>query len=90
MATQWGGRRAQQARAHIAITLPRPCTKCGKPVWPWQEWDLDHVLDRKHHPELTWDPRWWAAAHSHCNRSAGAAMGNRERKGKPVWTASGW
>lgn len=87
----WGGRRAQQARALLATTLPRPCSKCGRTVYPWHSWDLDHLFDRKHYPELTWVPSNHAPAHSRCNRSAGASMGNRERAPrKRTWTAPGW
>lgn len=83
MVPDWGGRRAQQARAYIADLLPLPCTKvkCGHaPVMPWQAWDLDHIKDRHTHPHLTWDPANWGASHRACNRSDGAAKGNRERR----------
>ena len=88
MSAPWGGRRAQAARAWIASTLPRPCSKCGQPVHPWHEWDLDHLRDRHRHPELTWQPSNWAAAHSACNRSAGAAAGNRARTRPPITAAA--
>ena len=91
MTAPWGGRRAQKVRALIATTLPRPCSKCGQQVYPWQRWDVDHIRDRDNHPELTWVPSNWSVAHARCNRSAGAADGNRKRgKARPVWTMAGW
>lgn len=97
---QWGGRRAQEARALIADTLPAPCIRCGLTVWPWQAWDLGHRRDRDTYPELTWDPTNWGPEHRGENRAAGAVLSNHKRTGKrsgtgrqgPArpWTAPGW
>lgn len=88
--TTWGGSLAQRARALLAPTLPRPCGRCGQLVLAWQAWDVGHIVDVSAHPELMTDPRNWRVEHSRCNRSAGAAMGNRKRKRPESWTAPGW
>ena len=86
----WGGRAVMQLRAALARTLPRPCSKCGALVHPWQRWDVDHLIDRHRAPGRTWDPSNLAVAHAHCNRSDGAAKGNRRRARQTTWTAPGW
>ena len=65
----------EQWAPHVAAGHVR-CHLCGRPIMPGQSWDLDHLIplalggdvDGPTHP-----------AHSSCNRSRGAAMGNRRR-----------
>lgn len=64
------------------------CSKCGQPVEPGQAWDVDHRIPQDVAPHLIDAPSNWAIAHRSCNRSAGAAYGNRKRAGtlgpKPI------
>lgn len=69
------------ARARLAPTLPAPCGTCGRLVYPWQDWDVGHVLPRATHPWLAGDPANQRVEHSACNRAAGARMTNRRRRG---------
>jgi len=64
-----------------------PCSKCGRPVSPADQWDVDHVI-----------PRWaggsagllntWPA-HARCNRSDGGRRGAQVTNARrtPVKTA---
>lgn len=57
--TQWAAR--IQAGEHPA------CSRCGKPIEPFEPFDLDH--------DDTNRDRWLGPAHQHCNRSAGGRNG---------------
>src|SRR4051812_5356497 len=64
-------RRWSQLRARWAVLLPVSCCRCGKPVDPEDEWDLDHaqldvVLGGTHEGARP--------AHRYCNRAAGARL----------------
>ena len=63
-------------RRALAELLPgAPCPRCGEPMWPdSQDLDLDHTDDRSGYLGLS---------HAFCNRSAGAKVGNRQRR--PWW-----
>ena len=37
----------QAIRVRIAATLPRPCSRCGQPVYAEQRWHVDHVVPRR-------------------------------------------
>ena len=50
------------------------CPYCGWPMWRTQELELDH-----HPGRVFGGPQVTRLAHARCNRSAGAAMGNRLR-----------
>jgi hypothetical protein len=47
------------------------CSRCGEPILPGQDWDLDHSDDRR---------GYIGPAHAACNRSAGGrkAAANRQ------------
>lgn len=51
---------------------------CGQPMYPWQALDRGHLLDRA----LGGAAGPAILVHAHCNRSAGAAAGNRARRGR--------
>ena len=36
----------RKLRASVALSLPRPCGRCGRPVNPGDEWDLGHATDK--------------------------------------------
>lgn len=59
------------------------CTRCGQPIHPDAEWDLDHSDDRTH---------YLGAAHRGHNRSAGARKGNRiaQARRATTWTSRTW
>lgn len=58
-------------RALLAVMAPgQPCPRCGQPMWPWQRIDLGHTDGKTAYQGLE---------HASCNRSAGAAYGNRLR-----------
>jgi hypothetical protein len=66
--------RHRQERRRLAPRVNRGtvrCVFCGELIEPGEPWDLDHKPDLK---------GWTGPAHRHCNRSAGAAKGNRARK----------
>jgi hypothetical protein len=70
-----GDQRAWRARVAKAGVWGLLCPRCGQPILPGQEWDLDHV------------DQLWAdggggrrlPAHSYCNRAHGARVGNHRR-----------
>ena len=75
-----------QARARLQPIIDSgaaTCSKCGQPVHPGQLWDVDHLIGRDIAPHLVDAPSNWAIAHRSCNRSAGAAYGNRKRGTRP-------
>lgn len=67
---------AEHQRLRAAL-LPqawgRPCTRCGQPLVPGQQVDLDHTDDRS---------AYQGFAHRHCNRKFGAKKGNAKRRKK--------
>jgi 5-methylcytosine-specific restriction endonuclease McrA len=60
------------------------CWRCGQPMYKWQALERDHVTPRAYGgadgPAVL--------AHAHCNRSAGARLGNRMRGQQPGWFTS--
>jgi hypothetical protein len=60
--------RAQWQKAVAAGAMP-PCSRCGNPVRPADEMDLDHAPDGSLKP-----------SHARCNRAAGARDSNRRRR----------
>ena len=66
----------QRARAAALAALRdgAPCWRCGLPMWR----TAAHLLDLGHDDA---DPaRYTGLEHRHCNRSAGATLGNRRRQ----------
>ena len=53
------------------------CSRCGEPIQPGEEWDLDHRDDRR---------GYLGAAHSRCNRRAGAYLTNASRVEGGRWS----
>jgi 5-methylcytosine-specific restriction endonuclease McrA len=67
----WTGRKVMALRARVAATLPQPCSRCGQPVWPEQDWHLDHTVPLAH-GAAPFDPEALWPAHARCNTTAGA------------------
>jgi len=65
-------RRAAAVRRHAYADPDTVCWRCGLPLGDGT-WDAGHLIDGNSASPL-------AAEHSACNRSAGAAMGNRRRE----------
>lgn len=72
----YGGAYPRQAQAVrlAARLMPTTCARCGLPITADQAVDAGHVHDGQAGGAL-------AAEHSHCNRSAGALLGNQRRRG---------
>jgi len=60
------------------------CWRCGQPMYKWQALERDHIVDRARGgadgPAVL--------AHAHCNRSAGARLGNQMRGMTRAWRTS--
>jgi hypothetical protein len=56
---EWGGRAAARATRWVLIRDAGICWICHHPGAD----TLDHIKPRSTHPELTWDPNNWRAAH---------------------------
>lgn len=69
-------------RQDLAQLLPVPCARCGQPVLPGMPWDIGHAVEIDSNPEGMWDPSLIRIEHRSCNRSSGAAYGNRKRAGR--------
>jgi ribosomal protein L32 len=69
-------RRARDAAA-AALTAPTitRCPFCHQPIYPWQEWDLDHRVPVAH-GGAGGETR---PSHARCNRRAGGGIRTRRR-----------
>ncbi len=66
----WEHRRERARWAPRVATGETSCARCGWPILPGQLWDLDHASGKS---------SYLGPSHRRCNRSAGAAKGNRMR-----------
>lgn len=73
---------AERRRQLAALWPGQPCPRCGRGLYPGQPLDLDHMIARA----LGGASGPVLLAHARCNRSAGAALGNRLRSvpGRPA------
>jgi len=73
---QWGGRRVQALRTKWEQNMPLTCCRCGRDIWPEQDWHVDHYPVPKKKllalGENIYDERWLRPAHATCNMRAGA------------------
>jgi len=60
-----------------------PCPYCGRGMFRGQALELDHYPGR-----AFGGPQFTRLAHAHCNRSAGATMGNRMRAVAKGWASA--
>jgi hypothetical protein len=79
---KYAGKHQAMRRAGLPYAYGKACVRCGKPMLPGQPLDLDHRDDGN---------GWAGFAHSSCNRSAGATLGNvlqskRKKKGRSMLT----
>ena len=89
----WAGRAAQDVVAWCKANLGYRCWLCGRQIAE-DDYSVDHVLDRKHYPHLTWVKSNWQPAHGRKHPEWGCP-GNYGRSGRkrPIvrtWTAPGW
>ena len=82
MTTRRSGAADQRARATLAALVASgsaTCYRCGQPIHPTDQWDTDHPdpLITGGNPAGPVTP-----SHASCNRSHGAAIGNRARRGR--------
>src|SRR5262245_41693822 len=59
-------------RARWAARLPLPCYRCGQPINPWDQWDLDHRTPAA----LGGSDADTRPSHRTCNRQAGGQLAN--------------
>jgi 5-methylcytosine-specific restriction endonuclease McrA len=83
---RWLGAAHQKDRHRLLAALRDgdPCPRCGQPMYRWQLLDRDHVIDRA----LGGGDGPAVLSHQHCNRSAGARMGNKMRGTGRGWATS--
>jgi hypothetical protein len=74
----------RKLRAAAALTLPRPCSRCGELVLPDQAWHLDHLVARVDGG----DDQLVAPAHALCNLRAGQTASRQLRP--PTYQAPSW
>jgi hypothetical protein len=89
MAARLNGSRITKARAHWSPLVAAgavDCRRCHKPIAPADQWDLghDHDLALGGNPAGRMTPE-----HQHCNRAAGAQLGNQLRH-RPRRRLSEW
>lgn len=61
----------RKALAPLVATGTVKCTLCPELIKPGEPWDLDHADGKQ---------AYRGPAHASCNRSEGAARGNRQRR----------
>ena len=93
----WGGAGATKAKAYCKRVYGWTCWICGRPITTDEDYTVDHVKERRHYPELTWEPSNWRPAHrrkkDYCPGNSGrSALMQGQPKHTPVteWTATGW
>lgn len=75
----WSGRRATRIRRILARTLPRPCWRCARIIYPTDAWDVGHVVAIAEGGGM-WDPANLAPeCRGPCNRADGARITNDRR-----------
>lgn len=70
----------RKVRTIIATTLPTTCPYCGRTVYSWQPWDVDHRVPRSRGGGIDWANL--RAAHRSCNRAAGAKIRRHAPRGQ--------
>lgn len=94
MTQSWSGRKASEAKRTCQILYGWTCWLCGHRIDDPDDYTVDHVLERKIAPALTWEPSNWRPAHGRKHPELGCP-GNFGRSGRRTpkvarWTAEGW
>lgn len=76
-----GSPHQRERKRQYALLIPGRtiCWRCGQPMWPHQQLDLDHVEPRALNPGKPPRPGTTRLTHRRCNRSAGSVLGNKLR-----------
>jgi hypothetical protein len=69
----YAGQHQAIRRALLPDAYGRPCPRCGFPMLPGQDLDLDHTDDRAGYIGMS---------HATCNRAAGARLSNQRRRAR--------
>lgn len=90
----WSGRRAQAAKVECQRRWGFTCWLCGHTITDPGDYTVDHVIERKKAPHLTWDPNNHRPAHGRKHPELGCpgnfGRSGRKRRRVLVWTAPGW
>lgn len=71
---RWDGSAVTKIRETWRERLPLRCRRCGRMVYPADDWIVGHIKSRRAYPELTWDPaNHWPEHRSCSNESANEA-----------------
>ena len=93
---QWAGAHVVKARAYCQRVYGWQCWLCGHEIAA-DDYTVDHVLERKLRPDLTFEPSNWRPAHGrkhpefNCPGNKGRSA-NMQAEPAPVsaWSAPGW
>ena len=72
--SEWGGRRAIQARTIVATWLPSPCGQCQVEIMPGEPFNVGHIVARSIRPDLTWVLTNWRPEHPACSDKSAQAV----------------
>ena len=81
----WNGNKVRQARTHWLARLPLPCSRCGRPVLPTDQWHVDHIHQRVLGGADGVENQW--PAHASCNTSDGGKLGAARANERRATTA---
>ena len=92
----WGGGRATAASEWCKQHYGWTCWLCGHEIAEG-DYSVDHIIERRVRPDLTWEPSNWRPAHR-TKKPAWGCPGNAGRSAQkqaesPVtqtWSAPGW
>ena len=93
---KWAGAHVAKARAYCQRHYGWTCWLCGHEIAA-DDYTVDHVIERRVAPHLTFDPTNWRPAHGRKHPELGCP-GNKGRSGRTTpmealpreWTAPGW
>jgi hypothetical protein len=64
---RWDGSAVTKIRETWRERLPLRCRRCGRMIYPADDWIVGHIKSRRAYPELTWDPANHWPEHRHCS-----------------------
>jgi hypothetical protein len=96
VARKWGGTHVTKAREYCQRVYGFTCWLCGHEI-ALDDYTVDHVLERKLRPDLTFEPSNWRPAHGrkhpefNCPGNMGrSANMQAEPAAVSAWSAPGW